>query len=263
MPDTPTPAGPRGGPYPGRAELDAANMRFRRALSRLHREGARHDPKLLPRLAAIVGEATEHLLRLAGDAEGAENTSERHRKAIKAEQDKARRILGKAARETRAPPSSWPAWKASAGTTVTTRPEVPSGARHLVRPDGTVLVPASVAGEVLRALMRDLTTRVRTDGGEISPAVRTLLYALHTADEKHHQPHSSDLGTPVTRPATVELTAQQVAGLLECSPEYVRRLARSGRLRARRAGLVWLIDLASLEAYRTGDDACTSSTSPR
>ncbi|TFE49002.1 hypothetical protein E3E14_16685 [Streptomyces sp. ICN441] len=87
MPDTPT----RGRPYPGRPELDSANMRFRRALSRLHKEAVRHDPELLPRLAAIVGEATEHLARLAGDAEAAENTSERHRKALALEQEKARR----------------------------------------------------------------------------------------------------------------------------------------------------------------------------
>lgn len=66
--------------YPGRPELDAANMRFRRALARLHKEAARHDPELLPALTEIVGEATEHLLRLAGDAEAAEQGSARNRK---------------------------------------------------------------------------------------------------------------------------------------------------------------------------------------
>lgn len=115
-------------------------------------------------------------------------------------------------------------------------------------------MPPSVAGEVLRALMRDLTVRMRADGGEVSPAVRQLLYALHAADEQHaRQPAGSAAGTPTVRPATVELTAQEVAELLECSPEYARRLARSGRLRARRAGPVWLVDSASLDAYRRGD----------
>ncbi|MBT2450932.1 helix-turn-helix domain-containing protein [Streptomyces sp. ISL-43] len=134
---------------------------------------------------------------------------------------------------------------------MTTQPE---GFGRLVRPDGAVLVPAAVAGEVLRALVRDLTARVRADGGEVSPAVRRLLYALHAADEQHQQA-SSAAGTPAVAPATVELTAQQAAALLECSPEYARRLARSGRLRARRAGPVWLVDAASLEAYRKGDAA--------
>lgn len=93
MPDTPKPA------YPGRAELDAANMRFRRAVSRLFREAARHDPSLMPRVAAIVGEATEHLTRLANDAQAAEDSSERHRKALAEADTKMRRTLRKAARQ--------------------------------------------------------------------------------------------------------------------------------------------------------------------
>ena len=103
MPNTTTPTAvptPKGGRhYPGRPELDAANMRFRRALARLHREAGRHDPALMPQLAAIVGEATEHILRLAHDAEAAENTSERHRKALAVEQEKLLRNLRKGARQ--------------------------------------------------------------------------------------------------------------------------------------------------------------------
>ena len=82
--------------YPGRPELDAANMRFRRALARLHKEGARHDPKLLADLEAIVGEAVEHLLRLAHDAEAAEDNSQRHVKAVEVAEDGLRRSLAKA-----------------------------------------------------------------------------------------------------------------------------------------------------------------------
>ena len=62
-------------------------------------------------------------------------------------------------------------------------------------------MPAAVAGEVLRALMRDLTARVRADGGEVSPAVRQLLYALHAADEQHA--HQSDV-TEVEAPEAVD-----------------------------------------------------------
>ncbi|MEU8891140.1 hypothetical protein [Streptomyces sp. NPDC048442] len=103
MPNTTTPSAvptPKGGrPYPGRPELDAANMRFRRALARLHKEAVRHDPALMPQLAAVIGEATEHLLRLARDAEAAESTSERHRKGLAAEEEKLRRVLRKGARQ--------------------------------------------------------------------------------------------------------------------------------------------------------------------
>lgn len=89
----------KAGAYPGRPELNAANARFRRALARLHKEAVRHDPELLPQLAALVGEATEHLLRLASDAEAAENGSARHRAALKAQTDKTLRTLRRAARQ--------------------------------------------------------------------------------------------------------------------------------------------------------------------
>lgn len=96
MPATPE-TKPKG--YPGRAELDTANARFRRACSRLHREGVRHDPALIPRLAAIVTEATETLARLAVDAETAENGSVRHQRALKAAEDKMRATLRKGVRQ--------------------------------------------------------------------------------------------------------------------------------------------------------------------
>lgn len=124
-----------------------------------------------------------------------------------------------------------------------------------LRPDGSVVIPADVAGEVLRSLVRDLTARVRADGGEVSPSVRRVLYALHEAAQRSEPPTGSDSGTPAPLPATVELTAHQAALLLECSPEYARRLARSGRVDARRAGPAWLISRASLDAYRKGKAA--------
>lgn len=95
MPNTPT---PKPGPYPGRTELDTANARFRRAVSRLHREAARHDPQLLPTLTSIVSEAAEHLQRLASDAEAAENCSARHKAALAAAEEKVRRTRHKGVR---------------------------------------------------------------------------------------------------------------------------------------------------------------------
>lgn len=136
-----------------------------------------------------------------------------------------------------------------------TAPSDPGVAR-LLRPDGSVMVPSSVAGEVLRSLMRDLVDRVRADGGELSPEARRVLHALHAAAVRgdHTEPGSSD-GTPEQPPATVELTAAEAAQAMRCSSSYARRLARSGRVRARRAGPVWLIDSASLDAYRRGTPA--------
>jgi hypothetical protein len=94
MPDTPT----RRPNYPGRDQLDAANMRFRRAVARLYREAGRHDPKLMPEVERIVREAAEVLGRLAADAEAAENSSTRHQAALKAQEDKLRARLRPAAR---------------------------------------------------------------------------------------------------------------------------------------------------------------------
>ncbi|WP_371588272.1 helix-turn-helix domain-containing protein [Streptomyces virginiae] len=122
----------------------------------------------------------------------------------------------------------------------------------LLRPDGSVVIPAAAAHEVLRALVRDLTARARADGGEVSPGARRLLYALHEAANRAEREASSAAGTPTPGSGTVELTAEQAALLLGCSTEYVRRLARTGRVLARRAGPAWLIDPASLDAYRKG-----------
>ncbi|ULR50594.1 hypothetical protein [Streptomyces deccanensis] len=84
--------------YPGRDQLDTANARFRRAISRLHREAGRHDPKLMPTVERIVREAADTLGRLAADAEAAESTSQRHQTDLKAQEDKLRATLRPAAR---------------------------------------------------------------------------------------------------------------------------------------------------------------------
>ncbi|MEU2719738.1 helix-turn-helix domain-containing protein [Streptomyces smyrnaeus] len=127
--------------------------------------------------------------------------------------------------------------------------------------DGSIIIPPAVAGDVLRALVRDLTARVRADGGEIAPDVRRLLYALHDAvqrtDRRTEIEHSSDNGTAPPPTATVaEVSVDEAAALLECTPEYVRRLVRRGTLTARRLGArAWAINRAALEHYRHGTGA--------
>jgi excisionase family DNA binding protein len=127
-----------------------------------------------------------------------------------------------------------------------TLPELPSGARRLVREDGSVVVPPALAGEVLRCLLRDLSARVRADGGELSAGVRGLLWGLHAAAVEAEA--SSVPGTLEAAAARVEIGISDAAQRLGCSPEYVRRLARRGRLSARRVGRTWLVDAAALAA---------------
>jgi excisionase family DNA binding protein len=123
-----------------------------------------------------------------------------------------------------------------------------------------VIVPAAVAGDVLRALVRDLTARVRVDGGEVAPGVRRLLYALHTAAQhaEADTEHRFDIETAPTSSGTVAtsegewLSAEAAAQVLGCSVQYARRLAAADAFTARRIGRTWLIDRAALDNYRHG-----------
>ncbi|MGW0626061.1 helix-turn-helix domain-containing protein [Streptomyces sp. NPDC002758] len=131
----------------------------------------------------------------------------------------------------------------------------------LVQPDGSVIVPATATRAVLRALTRDLTARVRVDGGTVAPDVTRLLYALHSAaqhaEDRANTPsieRSSDNDTAPPPTATVnEVSADEAAAVLGCSAGYVRRLARAGTIRARRIGArAWAIDRTALDHYRHG-----------
>jgi len=140
---------------------------------------------------------------------------------------------------------------------VTATGRAPVGLRSLVRGDGSVVVPPQIAEEVLKVLTHGLIARVRADGGEISPAARRVLFALHDANVRYvdqqaeHLP-MSELGSSRSTPSSVELTVDQAAALLECSPRHVRRLVTTGRVSGRRAGWAWLIDAADLTAFRSG-----------
>lgn len=132
----------------------------------------------------------------------------------------------------------------------------PEGARRLLRTDGSVIVPAMIAGDVLRALVRDLTARVRADGGEVAPGVRRLLYALHAAaqhadtfDFARASSASAATGTVLAPSGTVAVA--EAAALMGCSPRHIRALIANGRLPAERVGArVWAIDAAALNDYR-------------
>jgi excisionase family DNA binding protein len=137
---------------------------------------------------------------------------------------------------------------------------------HLRRPDGSVLVPPEVAGSALHLLVIGLRERVRRDGGRITPELRRLLYALHDAASRHDEAEAKALLDDVRRlpmaygvasgsaPADYA-TVAEAAFSLGCSQGWVRSLARRGLLLASRVGRAWLIDRASLDAYRHGRQA--------
>jgi excisionase family DNA binding protein len=132
------------------------------------------------------------------------------------------------------------------------RREPPPGAAGLVREDGSVVVPPALAGEVLRRLLRDLTAEVQANGGRLAPGVYALLWALRGAQGAGDKgfavteaPDGSVAGTPVSGAGIVEISTAEAARRMGCSESYVRRLARSGRVPARRLGAQWLISPAA------------------
>jgi excisionase family DNA binding protein len=105
------------------------------------------------------------------------------------------------------------------------------------------------ADEIARLVLSELRRRQRVDATPLRPSAEAAVVALIHASEQ--RPGSTG-GTSDDESANVEITARQAASHLACSPGFVRRLARSGRLKGHKAGPVWLIDKASLDAYRYG-----------
>jgi len=119
-----------------------------------------------------------------------------------------------------------------------------------------VVIPDADAGELLRLVLLGLRVKARRTGAVASPRLVELLRDLHEAELRHHARVPAPtfaIETSRAAPATLDgdvLSVAEAAKTLGCSHVWVRVLARSGRLRARRAGRTWLIDRASLDAYR-------------
>jgi len=138
-------------------------------------------------------------------------------------------------------------------------------AEHLATGPGHVTVPDALVPGVLAALTRDLTSRVRANGGMPSVEYTRFLTELYAASERVTDRPSSGVGTMPAETVTVDsLTVAEAARRLECSTRWVRTLARRERIAARRAGGVWLIDPVSLDRYARGDhdDQPTRSAGP-
>jgi excisionase family DNA binding protein len=117
----------------------------------------------------------------------------------------------------------------------------------LRQPDGSVVIPPRLAGEVLAALIRDLAARARAGNGRPSKAALELLYALNDAETSGPGSAAAE-----TRMLAVEITAEQAAQVMGCSTRWIRQLAEQGRISGRRVGHLWLLDPASVDRYRKG-----------
>jgi excisionase family DNA binding protein len=103
------------------------------------------------------------------------------------------------------------------------------------------ILPSGMARAVVDAAVHELAARSRRDGtAAIAPGVRDVLSALDVSASG--QPFASMDGTRWV--STAE--AARLAGVSERS---VRRLAESGRIRARRPGRDWQVDHDSAQDY--------------
>lgn len=118
-----------------------------------------------------------------------------------------------------------------------------------------VTVPPGLARPLVDAAILGLAARARRDGGAPPfPGLAALLAELDMSARP-------ELGTHFPRMAEPSwLAAGEAARLTGTSARYVRRLAASGRLRARKRGWAWEIDADSARDYGrerrrgTGDD---------
>lgn len=139
---------------------------------------------------------------------------------------------------------------------------MPAEFARLVRPDGSVVVPAAVADGMLRLLVLGVTTASRMNaGGSPSVDVLEVLHALNVAAVKAGDAHVSGIGPVFEESVTVGvqgeswLTCSEVAALLQCTERSVRRACEQGRLPALKKGRQWLIHEDHLDTYRFGKAA--------
>ena len=125
---------------------------------------------------------------------------------------------------------------------------LPVEVRSLLRPDGSVVVPAAVV-PWLEVQLREQLRKAR---GNPSSSAVTLLKALTSAAEDFEA--GSFSGT-TSRPAgRIELeksfiTSAQAAELTERSERGIRKACERGRLPALKVGNLWHISPKNLESY--------------
>jgi hypothetical protein len=121
-----------------------------------------------------------------------------------------------------------------------TAPQSPRELPSLTQPDGSVIVPAELAADVLRRLVRDIVIEARTTGGQPSPGARQLLDALHraahgsAAQRGQHEDHEHP-------PAMPGISVGEAAQLMGCTPQWVRAQLAAGKLAGRRSSGVWIV----------------------
>lgn len=123
------------------------------------------------------------------------------------------------------------------------------------RPDGSVVVPARVAGSMIRLLTIGVVEGRRHRVPVNSDMVR-VLDALQEAAAAADA-GSSGAGTTAVGGVTLDarqqyLTTAEAAVVCGCTPRAIVKAIGQGRLRAEQHGHLWLIGTADLDTYRFG-----------
>lgn len=105
----------------------------------------------------------------------------------------------------------------------------------LIRDDGSVVVPAGLAGEVARLLSKALVAESRSTGAPVTPTAVALLRALDEA-ARRPRPSGTSASTSVSKPAARPASTVEAAVSMGKSSRWVRALCSSGRIRAQRDG---------------------------
>lgn len=124
----------------------------------------------------------------------------------------------------------------------------------LVRADGGVTLPPEWVHAALTGLVAGAAGLSRRDASPVAPVVHDMLAVLAEADRRVREEPPAFASESHEEPAAtlsgMTISVGEAAAQLECSPQYVRLLLRSGQVDGRRAGRPWLVDAASLEDFR-------------
>lgn len=125
--------------------------------------------------------------------------------------------------------------------------------RFEVRDDGAIAGEAQALNTVRLWVLRAYRAEVSRNGGT-GNSVLLMEFLTAMADSARLREELADaaplavLDTAGTE--KIELSVVEASRLLGCSPGYVRRLLREGKLAGRRVGRDWLVDASRIDLQR-------------
>lgn len=127
--------------------------------------------------------------------------------------------------------------------------------RFEVSEDGSIAGEAQALNTVRLWVLRTYRAEVSRNGGTGSSVVlmEFLTAMADSARLREEVAESAPLAVPDTSGTEkIEVSVVEASRLLGCSPGYVRRLLREGKLAGRRVGRDWLVDASRIDLQRPG-----------